>query len=286
MSPVHWIFMALVLFGALSCGPAAGAVSVTSATDEGQDAWKITTATATYYLQKKAGGLSSMLDKDGRDWISFNKNPGSSGMYRGIPNLIYPDDIYHPDHTWCSTRIISHSSSKVVIDATSSRKGSSHATYEFTDERCLVTMHHSTHNSGLYWFLYEGTPGGSLEPSSDYWFTATRSTRTQCAIPQNKDLQESMAGTGEWICFGDPNYGRVMFFVHHENDTLPDQFYQMENNMTVFGFGRSRTTKHLAGCNTFSFGFYESDDFDAVKTFIETHLAPSSQHQSAQEEPH
>jgi len=56
-------------------------VQLTHGTDEsagGGPAYIISTPIATYYLEKEGGGLSSMLDKDGIDWIGFHNRKGSA----------------------------------------------------------------------------------------------------------------------------------------------------------------------------------------------------------------
>ena len=60
----------------------------------GDSTYIISTPSATYYLEKKGGGLSSMLDKDGVDWLGFHKQKGSGhkGEYRGFPNAIHKQD--------------------------------------------------------------------------------------------------------------------------------------------------------------------------------------------------
>lgn len=60
----------------------------------GDPAYIISTAAATYYLEKTGGGLSSMIDRNGVDWLGFNKKKGSGwkGEYRGFPNAIHRQD--------------------------------------------------------------------------------------------------------------------------------------------------------------------------------------------------
>lgn len=57
-------------------------------------AYIVTTENATYYLEKSGGGLSSLLDQDGIDWIGFNniKGSGWKGEYRGFPNAVHQQD--------------------------------------------------------------------------------------------------------------------------------------------------------------------------------------------------
>jgi hypothetical protein len=42
----------------------------------------------------------------------------------------------------------------------------------------------------------------------------------------------------EWVWFGDEKSNRVLYMAKHEHDDRPDLFWQMQGNMTVFGFGR------------------------------------------------
>ena len=57
----------------------------------GASAYVISISNATFYLEKEGGGLSSMLDTDGVDWIGFHNVAGSGwkGEYRGFPNARY-----------------------------------------------------------------------------------------------------------------------------------------------------------------------------------------------------
>ena len=70
-------------------------VTVADTTDEGQECFRITTPTAVYYYQKEGCGFSSILDRDGNDWVSYDDDfPNSAqGGYRGIPNLGWQ---FHP----------------------------------------------------------------------------------------------------------------------------------------------------------------------------------------------
>ena len=85
---------------------------------------------------------------------------------------------------------------------------------------------------GNYWLLYEGTPGGLLDVDDDFWVRS-----------DGKKLSVSEDWTGtlpdpEWVWFGDEKCNRVLYMAKHEHDDKIDQFWQMQGNMTVFGFGR------------------------------------------------
>jgi hypothetical protein len=66
----------------------------------------------------------------------------------------------------------------------------------------------------------------------------------------------------EWIVFGDDHgLGRVLFLYHHQDDANLDRFYQMQQKMTVFGFGRKGIEKYLDHVpQSFSIGFLETTD--------------------------
>jgi hypothetical protein len=118
-----------------------------------------------------------------------------------------------------------------------------------------------------YWLLYEGTPGGKLDLDRDYW---VRSDGVRLPVT------ESWSGklpSPEWVYFGDENLRRVFFLVQHENSDASDQFWQMQGNMTVFGFGRQYRCceKYLTAIPAeFTLGFVEAVDFGQVAKVIDS----------------
>jgi len=65
------ISLLLLVIGLFSCSQSEKKVSLTHGVDEsagGDSTYIITTPAATYYIEKKGGGLSSMVDKDGIDY--------------------------------------------------------------------------------------------------------------------------------------------------------------------------------------------------------------------------
>ena len=63
------LYVTLLVVTVLGLFPTVSAVSVESTTDAGQDAFKITTETATYYFHKQGAGFSSIVDNDDNDGI-------------------------------------------------------------------------------------------------------------------------------------------------------------------------------------------------------------------------
>ena len=109
-----------------------------------------------------------------------------------------------------------------------------------------------------YWFLYEGTPGGVLEPGTDFMYRSN-GTKTMLSESWNGDIAAE-----EWAYFSDPNLGRSLYVVHHENDTANDLYWPMDNNMTVFGFGRSDSPlggQISAVAQHFTVGMMDSTEF-------------------------
>ncbi len=251
-----------LLFILIPLIPAEAQVSVTDTSDEDQTCFKITTDNAIYYFQKEAGAFSSIIDKDGKDWVSFNRNSGASGMYRGVPNLVHPGDIFHPGYTHCASSLISNTSDKVVIRA-KTKDDKWEVQWEFYATHATMTVLKS---DGLYWFLYEGTPNESFNESSNYWMISD-GTKGSCGTKKPGDIP-----LPEWICFGDNSINRVFFLLHHEDDDKLDHYRPM-NPMTVFGFGRdSGVIKYLTGKNTFTIGFAETIVHSEISSIIDTIL--------------
>lgn len=233
--------------------PAAVAPRVTVADDvldEAQLSYRVETANATYYYHKEGGGLSSLVDGGGNDWLNYHPTGNSAGNYRGIPNTYGGD--FHPGTTGGQSTLLSSGPLRVSI-LTERANPYEAARWDIYPAYATLTM---LAYSGNYWVLYEGTPGGLLEPATDF---VVRSDGTQTAA--------SVAWTGdivdrEWVYFADPNVSRSLFMVNHVDDTLVDSYYQMQNNMTVFGFGRTGTTPYLQALPAqFSVGLLDATDY-------------------------
>lgn len=132
---------------ALLCGQLASvwsAVKISDASDAGQAAFKIETATATYYYHKKGCGFSSVVDRDGNDWVGFEPVSGSRGKgeYRGIPNFA----SFHPGYNVGSTTIKSQNSECVILESSASGFTCS---WEIYDTHVHMTLQQA---KGAYWW--------------------------------------------------------------------------------------------------------------------------------------
>ena len=76
---------------------------------------------------------------------------------------------------------------------------------------------------------------------------------------------------GEWIYFADGKLDRSIFLIHHEDDDLMDQYWPMQQNMTVFGFGRVRSPLQMLMKDVpahFTIGLCDARDYHTVKKII------------------
>ncbi len=233
-----------------ACGFAGGQVVVTTeASYEGQESFKVETPAATYYYHKEGAGFASIKDNDGVDWISYHPSGGSAGSYRGIPNLVWksPDDdkrAFHPGHTgnWGSaTTLESDEEDKATVKSVANVSGWT-CTWDFYPDRAVFTL---SKGAGHYWFLYEGTPNGGFDGGNNYLLRSDQSSRIPLSQEKGGDIQPMSGESHEWIFFGDKRVGRGLLLVQHHDDNNGDNYYGMENNMTVFGFGRPSGTSEV-----------------------------------------
>ncbi len=237
--------------------------------DEGQAGYRIITQNATYFYQKEAGGFSSLLDIDGNDWINFHPWGGSDGIYRGIPNIVHPDNIFHPGHKNCSSSILHTGPLKVTI-RTVSNNGLWECIWEVYPYHARMTLLKKADKN--YWFLYEGTPGGKLDLSTDF---SVRSNGIR--LPVEQSWREQDIPAPEWAYFEDSVLDRYIYLVHEEDDSLSDDFWQMQSNMTVFGFGRTQNVndKQLSGVPMhFTIGLSDDATFSSANKVIEGSYRP------------
>jgi hypothetical protein len=245
------------------------AVTITEAEYEGRAQFKVVTESATYYYDKAGGGFSRLMDRDGKDWISFHKEPlkrapaSAAAGFRGIPNLVFGRD--NPDagagHAGFDLCESVRQSASVI--RTVSRSGRWAWSWEFFETNAVFTMEKADPEHA-WWFLYEGTIAGRWSPATHYWGTDEGGPRRD--TPDNKQQQ---FGSWRWVYFGDDAAPRVLLAVQRSADDLPDTLWYMgasaeglraADGMVVFGFGRgpgARPQFRGAG-ESFVLGFVES----------------------------
>ena len=214
---------------------------------EGQETLRIQTQAATWYYHKFGGGFASIIDGDGKDWLSFRPWGGSDGIYRGIPNMAYPDNVFHPGHFNCTTTAPVTGPLRTTFETWSKDEawGARWRVYPDHAEMTVLAVGHS------YWLLYEGTPHGKLEEERDFCILSTGEKR-----PLTEEWDEVLPEP-KWITFGKDGVGHGLWLWSHAdgNADCRDSFYPMEGNMTVFGFGRKRMNIYMEAVPArFTFG--------------------------------
>lgn len=235
----------------------------------GGPSYIISTPRATYYLEKEGGGLSSMIDNNGVDWIGFHNKEGSrhKGEYRGFPNAIHKQDgsYFHAMNagTDNSNSVVKlQTDDHIRITFTSDNK-QWEGQWDFYLDRCDFTMTKISPGYN-YWIQYEGVPGGQMN-DSDFWYASIDNKKHAITESFNGDLPSP-----EWMAFGDENSPLMLYMLHHEDDEHPDNYVQRPD-MTVLGFGRQNgksTTKHLNSPQTFSIGFLPSKKYTSIESSI------------------
>ena len=204
--------------------------------DEGQLSYRVETPRATYMFQKDAGGFSSILDTQNNDWLSFDDDVfGPGGTFRGIPNAVTPEGSLHPGATDSKTVVLANGPLSTTLQTTTldGRFGMRWEIYP-TYTTAIVTK-----ALAQYWFLYEGTPGGSFSGSNDRVVRAPG-----ISTPASVEWSDDLPGR-EWTYFSDTGLQRSLAMIHHNADNLVDSYKAQDSKMTVFGFGRSQTTPLL-----------------------------------------
>lgn len=273
----RWVLPVLpvlpVLLALLTAGPrnAAADVIITDEADEGIACFKIVTSSATYYYDKAGAGFTSMLDKDGVDWIGFRPEgtagvpDGQSGWYRGIPNMGL-NVFGHPGYTGAASATVDPKGVSLSKATITSSKGGWSVTWEFWDTHAKMTVHSAPEN---YWLLYEGIPGGAVGADDTCWRSSGEDNSCSGSWEGDVTNTSGAAPGHEWVFFADGVKPRSLFLVH-DDDAITDRYYLMDP-MTVFGFGRrAQDTQRLMSATpaTLVIGFAESGDNNVVKQVI------------------
>ncbi len=228
--------------------------------DAGQLSFKIETENGTYFYHKEGGGFSSLNDSEGNDWINHSTASGSAGEYRGIPNMVHPSDggFFHPGSGTLTSTLVSEGPLKTSIH---SRTADSQweVLWEIYPDYARMRVLKA---AGNYWFLYEGTPGGTFDLNEDQ-IIRSDGTQTSAATSWTGAI------TGEeWLFFSDPAVGRSLYLAHHEQDSIVDSYWPMNEEMTVFGFGRDGNLRHLQNSNEFTIGLSDETSQAAVAVAV------------------
>ena len=258
-----------IFLSALAAASAMAGVRISEGTYEGAEHFIIRTKAATYYLDRRGGGLSRMIDRRGVDWIAFKREPwdkypeSAASSFRGLPNLVFGSNdsgAGHPGHEKCYSF---RAGNNTIISI--SRSGKWQWRWTFYNKYVTLTVEKADPEH-KYWFLYEGPAGGRFNPHASYWGSNMGGPRTE--IYDYYHGQEVFANWW-WVYFGDYVVKRILFIGMKKPDRYLDMISYLgnsegglssEDGMVVFGFGRiDNAIPQLSELNTvFYFGFLKA----------------------------
>jgi hypothetical protein len=276
------------------CRVASAQVIIDDAVDQGGPAFKITTSTATYFYSKAGASLTSLVDADGVDWIDYRAEgaadaiDGSFGWFRGLPNMSR-HDFGHSNGRGAVSIALDPLGQPLAKATVVSSQGPWSTRWEFFPTFARLTV---TGSGDDYWLLYEGVPGGALDPADLCW--SAGGEPAPCSRSWRGDIaaKPDVVPGLEWMVFADPALGRSLVLLHNDDD-VADQ-HRLKGGMTVFGFGRSdpgplqriverlgfgsgRSVGRLAGTvDTMLITFVDAVEADVV----EAHIRSQAQHPS------
>ncbi|MBM3745016.1 MAG: hypothetical protein FJW34_04385 [Acidobacteria bacterium] len=225
---------------------------------EGQPSYRITTPGGVYLYHKEGGGFAGLKDREGTEWIGYRPGGRSAGEFRGIPNLGVWGHPGYSGERGCASRILGQGPLRTSI---LSERGDGQAAlrWDIFPGHARMTLLRAAEP---YWFLYEGTPHGKLDLEHGY-LALSNGERRPLATAWAEPLPAP-----EWLYFANEKSRRVLYLVNHQNDAALDQYWPMEGNMTVFGFGRQYRCcgRYMtAAPAVFTLGFVEQSAFAQVE---------------------
>jgi hypothetical protein len=241
----RWVVLALLLLsGCAGQGKPDDAVRVAETTLFGDlECFRVETPGATYLYGKRGAGFVSILDPLGYDWISYRHGGKALGEYRGLPKCGQPVKYFHAGYGFGQYRTENPFTSRVVVEephhvriTSETKDGASAADWDFFPSCAVLTLRRIA--QPRYWFLYEGTPGGELDPESDMAIRPG-GRRTTLTEPWQDEIP--------WVCFASRKSPYGLLLVSHEERVRAASYvawpYKPEKDggyrqMTVFGWGR------------------------------------------------
>jgi hypothetical protein len=237
------LFASFYAAGAAADGPAVRVSEVTIHGD--MDCFRVETPTATYLYGKRGAGFASIIDTDGNDWVSYRPGGKARGEYRGLPKCGQPEKLFHCGYGYGQYPTKNPFTSRLTVSEpdharieSETKDGTSAGVWDFYPDHATFTLRKIA--LPTYWFLYEGTPGGRLDPKDDFVLRPD-GTRT--------DLDTPWSGVVPWVCFGTKETRAGLLILNHqgpepgETDSYVSWPFEKEadgsfQDMTVFGFGR------------------------------------------------
>lgn len=244
------------------------------------DCLRIETTSATYLYGKRGAGFASILDPDGHDWISYRHGGKARGEYRGLPKCGQPVKYFHCGYGFgqytninaFKTTFLQISPGHVRVHSVT-KDGVAECDWDFFPSHATMAL---LKIPARYWFLYEGTPGGELNPVEDF-VIRPGGERTALVEPWTDDVP--------WMLFGAKESPFALLLAAHQSSTPASYVswpYNPEpdggvNQMTVAGFGRpgwQDTKQHTPPLEKlpakFSIAIIRGTDAGTARTFVKT----------------
>jgi len=278
--------------GTRPVGGGAAAVRVSEATVHGDmDCFKVETPSATFLYGKRGAGFASILDKDGRDWVSYRPGGKARGEYRGLPKCGQPTKFFHcgygygqyPTDNPFTSRVTVQEAGHARIES-ETRDGKSACTWDFYPDHATLTLLRIRQAHVLVPLRRDAR----RQPRRDRRF------RRPARRPQDVPRRPLVAGRpvglfsvrakprsgSSWSTISGPSRAKLTPYVSWPFQKENDGSYQ---EMTVFGFGRKgykELVQHVPDLKTlparFSIGFVERADFPTARAACERLLADAT----------
>lgn len=233
--------LAVVASPGMAAGPSVRVAEVTLFGD--MECFRIETPSATYLYGKRGAGFASILDSAGRDWISYRPGGKSAGEYRGLPKCGQSVKYFHCGYGYGRYRTDNPFTSTVTVRApghvrihSETLRGDAACDWDFFADHATFTLTKIPGDN--YWFVYEGTPGGTLDAAEDF---VVRPGGRQTP------LTEPWKEVVPWVAFGAKESPYRLLLINHQTGSPVDSYVSWPykaapdeplNQMTVFGFGR------------------------------------------------
>lgn len=276
----------LILFLPILMAACSPAIQMEETEYEGRPHILVKTSSLDYYYDVRGGAFSRIVDREGNDWVSFKMEPWGSypasaaSSFRGLPNLVFQGDddgAGHPGHDKCRSWT---EGNKIQTESLS---GKWHWSWEFFEDHAVLDVL-QTDPDRKYWFLYEGTPGGSFEPQLNYFGSDQGGP-----FPGGHDYYKGdiLWGYFQWMYAGSANTAATLFMVQKKPDEQMDMISFLGNTeagldspdgMSVFGFGREKEAKALLrGPQSFVIGLYpdrieNQDGHNKLRRYIDSNF--------------
>lgn len=243
----------------------------------GRPHFSVKNAVGTFLYDPVAGGFSSILDKQGNDWVSYRDDTtggypaAAATKYRGVPNLVFggdDDGAGHPGFMQCESRVTRRNQ---ITTVSYSGDWEWRWTFYRTSARLDVIR---APKDRKYWFLYEGPAGGDYRPRSTFWATDLGEPSYVIHDHYKGDIHR---GRYRYMFFGENSNPYAFWMLQTQPDTEPDHISYLgseeigardsPDGMVVAGFGRAENaTPMLSGQNSFLIGFTRHNVDDLLAT--------------------